>query len=439
MRLTAAEADAMSRKSAFWLRRNGASPGDRVAVTASGSAQYIAFVAGALRSGVMPVIVNGSATPVDQDYIVQDSDSVVVVGERQIVEACTQDGEANIAPYPLTRPVLYTSGTTGRPKGVVAEPWSDAEASAAHSEERDLWGFEPSDVHYVCSPLYHSAPLRFVLGTLLAGGTVVMPGPFDAQQFVTATAVIRPTTTFCAPTHLRRILSLAPPPAPALRLVAHAGAPCPADIKRAAIDWLPDGAVWEFYGSTEGQFTVCPPGEWLSHPGTVGRARPGRTVDVDATGVVWCTGPSWARWTYWKAPEQTAAAWRGRAFTVGDVGEMRDEYLFLSGRRDDLIITGGVNVYPFQVEEALRRAPGVVDVAVFPRDDPDWGQRVCAVVVGTADEATLRRAAAETLSAPQRPKEYVLRTAIPTTAHGKVPRSKLAGMLAEQPSSPTDA
>src|ERR1700686_2357235 len=134
-----------------------------------------------------------------------------------------------------------------------------------------------------------------------------------------------------------------------LRLLVHAGSPCPAPLKRVALARVRPGVLWEFYGSTEGQFTVCSPEEWLERPGTVGRARPGRRLEVDDDRVVWCHAPGFARFEYWRDPQATARAWRPGAFTVGDVGRLdRDGYLFLDGRRDDLVISGGVNGYPVE-------------------------------------------------------------------------------------------
>jgi long-chain acyl-CoA synthetase len=335
---------------------------------------------------------------------------------------------------PLGRPMHVTSGTTGRPKPVDSGILSGAQARALLAEERDLWGFTDDDVNLVLSPLHHSAPLRFAMGTLLAGGRIVVPGLFDPVAVTEAIERERPTSMFCVPTHLQRLFAHwdrhGPPDLSCFRLVAHAGAPCPPAVKQRLIELFPDGSTWEFYGSTEGQFTACRSEEWLERPGTVGRARPGRRLDVDPDGTIWCTVPEHARFTYFGDPEKTAAAWRdtpqGRAFTVGDVGRIDDEgYLYLDGRRTDLIITGGVNVYPLEVENALRELPGVEDVAVYGVPDDDWGQRVCAAVVGSATEPELAAYARERLSPPKRPKTWTFLDDLPRTATGKVRRDEL--------------
>ncbi|WP_036490876.1 class I adenylate-forming enzyme family protein, partial [Nocardioides sp. CF8] len=327
----------------------------------------------------------------------------------------------------------------GTPKGVFSGLLTRSDAEALLAEERDLWGFSPDDVNLVLSPLHHSAPLRFAMGTLLAGGRIVVPGRFDPERVTDGIRTERPTTMFCVPTHLQRLFAhwdeFGTPDLSSFRLVAHAGAPCPVAVKHRLIETFPAGSTWEFYGSTEGQFTACRSEEWLTHPGSVGRARPGRSITVDDEGRLWCVVPAHARFTYLGDPQKTAQAWRetpaGPAFTVGDVGRIdADGYVHLDGRRDDLVISGGVNVYPLEVENALREVPGVEDVGVFAMPDPAWGQRVCAAVVGTATEADLREHAVAVLAPAKRPKTYVHVAELPLTATGKVRRDQLPALLA---------
>ena len=238
-----------------------------------------------------------------------------------------------------------------------------------------------------------------------------------------------------APVHLHRLLDRAATiaaPSPSFRLLAHAGAPTSDAVKRRAIAAFPTGAVWEFYGATEGQFTACSPEDWLAHPGTVGRARPGRTLTADDDGVIWCdaaaVGPVHLLERPARGPTQT---WRGDAFTVGDIGRLDDDgFLYLDGRRDDLILSGGVNVYPAEVERALLALPGVDDAAVFPRVDDAWGQRVCAAYVGPATHVGgRRRRARERVAGYKRPKELHVVAEIPRSANGKVRRALLAPEL----------
>jgi long-chain acyl-CoA synthetase len=410
-------------------------PGDRVALLQPGSPVYVELVVGLLSAGIFPVPLDPRLTATERDRVLADVAPRLVVDAPDQLDSLLADvPEQARRGLPLGRPMHVTSGTTGRPKPVDSGLLTRDEAEALLAEERDLWGFVADDVNLVLSPLHHSAPLRFAMGTLLAGGRIVVPGPFDPVTITEAIERERPTSMFCVPTHLQRLFAhweqTGAPDLSSFRLVAHAGAPCPPAVKRRLVELFPEGSTWEFYGATEGQFTACRSEEWLARPGTVGRARPGRSLSVDDDGTIWCTGPDHARFTYFGDPDKTAAAWRdtpeGRAFTVGDVGRIDDEgYLHLDGRRTDLIITGGVNVYPLEVENALLELPGVEDVAVFGVPDDDWGHRVCAAVVGSADEAELAAYARERLSPPKRPKTWTFLDDLPRTPTGKVRRDRL--------------
>lgn len=412
------------------------SPGSRVALLVPGSRAYVDLALSLLAAGIFPVPLDPALTeaerqrilaPIAPDLVITDDDTLTALLGRHVEHG-----------LPRGRPIHCTSGTTGTPKGVFSGLLSPEDAETLVAEERELWGFSPDDVNLVLSPLHHSAPLRFAMGTLLAGGRIVVPGRFDPGRVTAAIVDERPTTMFCVPTHLQRLFAhwddVGTPDLSSFRLVAHAGAPCPPALKHRLIETFPAGSTWEFYGSTEGQFTACRSEEWLAHPGTVGRARPGRTITADDEGRLWCVVPPHAHFSYLGDPAKTADAWRetpdGPAFTVGDAGRIdADGYVHLDGRRDDLVITGGVNVYPLEVENALRDGPGVDDVGVFAMPDPEWGQRVCAAVVGTATDADLREHAIAVLTPAKRPKTYVHVVELPLTATGKLRRDQLPALL----------
>jgi long-chain acyl-CoA synthetase len=415
------------------------SRGDRVALLVPASREYVDVVISLLVRGLVPIPLDPRLTDHERRHLLSDLDPALVVADESDLAALPHGWDPG--DVPLARPMHVTSGTTGTPKGVWSGVLSRARAAALVAEERDLWGFTADDVNLVLSPLHHSAPLRFAVGTLLAGGRIVVAGA-EPSRVTAAIGRERPTTMFCVPTHLQRLFTfwdeVGVPDLSSFRLVAHAGAPCPDPLKRRLIEVFPPGSTWEFYGSTEGQFTACRSEEWLDHPGTVGRARPGRTLRVDEDGVIWCAVPEHARFSYFDAPEKTAAAWRhtssGDEFTVGDLGRLdADGYLYLDGRREDLVISGGVNVYPAEVENALAGHPGVEDVAVYGVPDEQWGQRVVAAIVGTATPADLDAWCRERLAPPKRPKEYVALDELPRTLTGKVLRRQLSATPTRRP------
>lgn len=420
----------------------GVRPGGRVAVVspeawgpalaAQTQALYVSLIWGALRAGFVPVPINPQLTPQERGAIIADARPTLVLDSPDDYRAL-----ARITPAPIElrdgpqgRPMHYTSGTTGRSKGVWAGDLTEGESRILWDEEVRFWGFGPDDVTLVHGPLCHSGPLRFALTVALAGGSVAFTGGFRAQTIAHALKQVRPTSAFVVPAHLQRLFELgAGLPASPYRLLAHAGAACPPALKRQLHQWAGAERVWEFYGSTEGQFTACAGTEWEARPGTVGRARDGRRLFTD-DGVIWCEAPAHARFRYFGDEEKTARAWRvtrgGQAFTVGDLGRLDEEgYLFIDGRREDLIITGGVNVYPAEVEAVLSDCPRVDDIAVFGRPDPRWGQAVCAAYVGEASPADVARWAGQHLAAYKRPKSFERHDALPRTASGKVRRLDL--------------
>jgi acyl-CoA synthetase (AMP-forming)/AMP-acid ligase II len=454
--LTAADAEHRQRRAAGALLARGCRTGDRVTFALGSSADLICAVLGAARVGLIPVLLNATLTESERTALVADAAPRVEILDRAALGALAEGIPAELSPYPLTRPMHYTSGTTGRPKGVTTGIWDEDTARDVFEDEAAVWHFDPSDVHLVCSPMYHTVSIRFSAGTLLSGGSLLILDHFDASTALDTLRRHRPTTTFMVPTHLQRLLALeglgSDERFDSLRLLAHAGAPCPPSLKRAVMERVASDACWEFYGSTEGQFTVCSPADWQAHPGSVGRARPGRQLHIEpleeaagtaatgfdgysddsAEGTIWCTMPEFARFSYWGDAVATAKAWRDDACTVGDVGHLdADGFLYLTGRRSDLIISGGVNVYPAEVEAVLSAVPGVAEVAVFGLEDERWGQQVCAAFVAAngVEESDLRSAASAQLAPYKRPKSYFTTADLPHTATGKLLRRSVAQHL----------
>jgi long-chain acyl-CoA synthetase len=450
--LDAADAEARQRRAAGALLAHGCRAGDRVAICLGSSADLLCAVLGAARIGVIPVLLNATLTMAERDSLLADAQPTLSVLAEPELLALAAGRPTDLAPHPLTRPMHYTSGTTGTPKGVTTGLWDEATARAVFEDEAAVWQFDAGDIHMVCSPMYHTVSVRFAAGTLLSGGSLAILSRFEAATALDVLRRLRPTTAFLVPTHLQRILQ-SPELGPeerfdSLRLLAHAGAPCPPSVKEATMQRAGPGVVWEFYGSTEAQFTVCGPDEWLDHRGTVGRARPGRRLLIDplgpaggggdgdgtgatqaeGAGTIWCEVPPFARFSYWGNEAATREAWRGDACSVGDLGTLDpDGYLYLSGRRHDLIISGGVNVYPAEVEAVLAAVPGVRELAVFGVPDEQWGQRVCVAYVAerAGAEEDMRAAAAARLAPYKRPKTYWATEELPHTATGKLLRREL--------------
>jgi long-chain acyl-CoA synthetase len=420
--------DRLVNRTARALAARGLAAGGRVALVLGNGVEFFAVTNAAAKLGALAVPVNhrwrrdeiayviGDAAP---DVVVVEApflsevepaltsarfprDRVLVVGEAvgwhafDEAIAATSDapppGAQAKSGYNL---VIYTSGTTGRPKGVV-HPHMDPEIGfAAQRALVQMWGFRPDDVHLMVGPAYHTMPSAYVAQHLFVGATSVLMRKFDPEECLRLIDRERVTTTAMVPAHFIRILEL--PEATrrrwnlsSLRKVLHAAAPCPPDVKRRIMEVFPPGVVWEFYGATEGPGTIISPEEWLRKPGSVGRPWPGVTVKIVAddgrecepgeVGTIYLSSRG-TRFRYHNAEEKTAAAFRGDFFTVGDVGHLdADGYLYISDRKHDMVITGGVNVYPLEVEHVLAAHPEVVDVAVVGVPDPRWGEALVAVV-----------------------------------------------------------
>jgi long-chain acyl-CoA synthetase len=427
--LTFGELAARANQLAHGLRALGLRSGDTVAFALPSGAEVVALCLACLQTGLYAVPLNTHLVGPEIAYIVTDSETKAFIGHERFAAACQAAVEEVELPadrrfavgaipgfrsfdelasgQPDTRPadrslgsvMNYTAGTTGRPKGVRRPlPALDPDdAGMLMGGWLLLLGLTPGDdnVQIIGSPLYHTAVLRFALGGLDLGHTLVLMDKWLPEEMLRLVERYRVTYSHMVPTQFHRLLQL-PDEARArydlssLRHMIHAAAPCPVDIKRRMLDWW-GPVVDEYYGSTEGGGTLATAEEWLRRPGTVGRPWPDSEVaifDVDGNrvhephtiGNVYMAMGS-RTFEYYKDADKTAKSRIGGFFTVGDVGYLdEDGWLFLRGRGTETIISGGVNIYPAEIEGVLLSHPAVRDAAVFGIPHPDWGEEVKAVI-----------------------------------------------------------
>jgi long-chain acyl-CoA synthetase len=344
----------------------------------------------------------------------------------------------------LGAPIAYSSGTTGTPKAVVRKMPSVDPAVAADAMKSfgHAFRFLPLEgAHLVSAGMHHGGCQSFYHGALNVGQALVIQGKFEPEEALGLIERHRVTTGYMVPTQFVRFLKL---PAEvrerhdvsSLQSIVHAAAPCPLEIKRQMFDWW-GPVIWETYGGMEGAATIAKPHRWLERPGTVGRPvngmkvmildDDGRELPAGEVGQVYMEsdGPSFE---YGGDPDATAAAYRGKAFTIGDVGYLdEDGYLFLCDRLRDIIISGGVNIYPAEVEGVLQTHPSVADAAVIGVPDPEWGESVKGVVElvageepGAATAEALRTWCRQRLAGYKCPRSIDFRESLPRREDGKL-------------------
>ncbi|HTW40841.1 MAG TPA: AMP-binding protein [Solirubrobacteraceae bacterium] len=300
------------------------------------------------------------------------------------------------APETAPTSIIYTSGTTGRPKGVVRAAATDAQRAALRELFCEVFQLAPGERTVIPAPMYHSAPNAYVNAAVMQGMHITLMPAFDAEEFLRIVAEDRISVVQMVPTMFVRLLALpervrARYDLSSLRWVVHAAAPCPPEVKRAMIDWL-GPIVAEYYGSTEaGLITFATSEDWLARPGTVGRALPHATVKIfDAEGGELPAGASGevhmrldviSDFTYEGDAAKRRAIERDGLICCGDIGYLdADGYLFLNDRASDMVISGGVNIYPAEIEACLLTLPGVRDCAVFGIPDDHFGEALAAHV-----------------------------------------------------------
>jgi len=422
-----AELDARSNQGAQLFRKSGLKVGDVVAVFMSNNARFLDICWAAQRAGLYYTCISTRLTAGEVEYIVKDSGAKVLIASHDLATTAAEvapliagvkllmaggviDGYARyedaagampasrIADETAGTDMLYSSGTTGRPKGVRV-PLKNAPIDVQDSLKAVaalLFGLNGDTIYLSPAPLYHAAPLRYCMTVHRLGGTVIVMDHFDPEEALKYIEQYKVTASQWVPTMFVRMLKMPDEvrkkyDVSSLKTAIHAAAPCPADVKRKMIDWW-GPVLHEYYAGTEGNgFVYTNSADWLTHPGTVGRALVGEVhicddqgneVPVGEEGVIYFASD--LVFEYHNDPKKTQESrhpFHGNWTTLGDVGKLdADGFLYLTDRKAFMIISGGVNIYPQEAENLLISHPKVADVAVIGVPNEDFGEEVKAVV-----------------------------------------------------------
>jgi long-chain acyl-CoA synthetase len=417
------------------LIARGVAPGDRVAAILPNGIPFFVVGLATARCAATFLPINWHLKAAEVEWITTDSAAKVLINEENYdaLLASAPDTTPLSDGFPAPAFMFYTSGTTGRPKGVLhARP--DAERiSMVQGMLAEMWGYGPDDVHILCGPAYHGGPGGYAFSHLYIGARVVVQPTWNALEWLRLVDAHRVTTTFMTPSHFIRILEVpdeerARFDLSSLRLIIHGAAPCPIEVKRRFIKAVPSADVYELYGASEGGATRISSKEWLERPGSVGKPWPGVDVHVGEDGRIWIRPPGGVGFKYHNDPEKTAGAWDGEYFTVGDIGHIDDDgYLYITDRASDMVIRDGVNIYPREIEDVLHRHAAVIDCAVFGIPDHRHGEVLKALVevrsLVTGDELSTH--VREHLADFKCPAVWEFTDALPRDPSGKVQKRLL--------------
>jgi fatty-acyl-CoA synthase len=485
-RLTYGELEDASNRAAHLFRSLGLKPGDRVGMLLRNCVEFAVIYWAVQRSGLIANVLSTHLKPQEAAYILADSGARVLITAADVGEtaealagrraelvpgletvfsvgdeplAGAQSFEAALELMPATRLaderagfyLIYSSGTTGRPKGIMV-PFDSGPIEELSPSERGIGAYLAFDplVTFNGGPLYHGAPLSSMMMTQRAGGTAVVLRKFDALQTLKAIQDWRVAYAQFVPTMFVRMLALPDEvrnsfDLSSLKYVVHAAAPCPVEIKQRMIDWL-GPIIYEYYGSSEnlgGTFITSE--EWLKRPGSVGRCatgplhvcdEDGRVLPPNSEGLIYFEVPPERQFSYLNDPEKTRKARHPAQpnwYTAGDIGRLDEEgYLFLTDRKDFMIISGGVNIYPQAVEDALIVHPKVLDAAVIGVPNAEFGEEVKAIVqpkdwadAGEALERELIAWCRSRISAVSCPRSVDFVRELPRLASGKIAKHEL--------------
>jgi long-chain acyl-CoA synthetase len=470
-------------RAATALDRIGVREGDAIALLIRNDPCYFEIIQAAAHLGAYVVPLNWHSTADEVGYILSDCAPRVLIGHAGLIgrvagvvpadlpaftiadlgagtaaaspprPAHARDWAAfrDQAPFWTAPPraprgtMIYTSGTTGHPKGVRRAPMKPEQVKKNTALLREIYGIEEGMHAFVCGPLYHASPGAFARQAFQYADLTVLQHSFDPEDLLKTIAEHGITHLTMVPTMFVRLLRLGEDirqryDVSSIRWVTHTGAACPPDVKRQMIDWW-GPVIHETYGATEtGPAVGCDSLEWLAHPGTVGRRMPGteiRIYDENATelgpngiGEIFLRTEAYSDFTYHGRPDQRQQVDRGGLVTCGDVGYLdEDGFLFICDRKRDMVISGGVNIYPAEIENILVNCPGVRDCAVFGIPDEEFGESLIAAIEAEPDSRPTPTYIAAFLEARlarfKVPKRFVFHDALPREASGKIFKRKL--------------